>query len=306
MIVDCATYDQGERQQAEPEEIEGIRDRRPSDDAFVWVGLVEPTKEEFEAVRREFELHELAVEDAINAHQRPKLEQYGDTLFLVLKTVDVPQPRGDRGHRRGDALRRRGLPHHRPARRGRRARPGPGAPGAAARSPEARAGRGDVRDRRPRRRRVRARGRGDRRGHRGGRGRGLLPRSGQPGPAHLQAAARGARLLPRRRAAPPRARTALVGRAADRPGEDPRLLPGRHRPPDPRDRAARLLPRAPLRHAPGEPDPGERAPERGHAPHLGVGRDHRRPHRDRRDLRHELRAHAGARLAPRLPGRPRC
>ncbi len=87
MIVDCATYDQGERQQAEPEEIEGIRDRRPSDDAFVWVGLVEPTKEEFEAVRREFELHELAVEDAIKAHQRPKLEQYGDTLFLVLKTV---------------------------------------------------------------------------------------------------------------------------------------------------------------------------------------------------------------------------
>ena len=44
-------------------------------------------EEEFDAVRREFDLHELAVEDAINAHQRPKLEVYGDSLFLVLKTA---------------------------------------------------------------------------------------------------------------------------------------------------------------------------------------------------------------------------
>ncbi len=87
MIVDCAVYEQGKRQQAEPDAVEGIRDRKPSDESFVWVGLVEPTKEEFDAVRREFDLHELAVEDAIKAHQRPKLEEYGDTLFLVLKTV---------------------------------------------------------------------------------------------------------------------------------------------------------------------------------------------------------------------------
>ena len=56
-------------------------------DAFVWVALVEPTEEEFDAVRREFDLHELAVEDAVKAHQRPKLERYDDTLFIVLKTV---------------------------------------------------------------------------------------------------------------------------------------------------------------------------------------------------------------------------
>ena len=54
---------------------------------FAWVGLVEPTAQEFDAVRREFDLHELAVEDAVSAHQRPKLEIYGDTLFLVIKTV---------------------------------------------------------------------------------------------------------------------------------------------------------------------------------------------------------------------------
>ena len=51
------------------------------------MGLVEPTAEEFEAVQREFDLHDLAVEDAVGAHQRPKVEIYGDTLFVVIKTV---------------------------------------------------------------------------------------------------------------------------------------------------------------------------------------------------------------------------
>ncbi len=92
MIVDCAIYEDGKRLHADPGTVEGVRDRKPSDDAFVWIGLLEPTKEEFEAVRREFDLHELAVEDAVEAHQRPKLELYGDTLFLVLKTVQY------RGH----------------------------------------------------------------------------------------------------------------------------------------------------------------------------------------------------------------
>ena len=52
---------------------------------IAWVGLYRPTAEEFDAVAREFGLHELAVEDAVNAHQRPKLERYGDTLFCVLR-----------------------------------------------------------------------------------------------------------------------------------------------------------------------------------------------------------------------------
>lgn len=59
--------------------------RRP--ECFAWIGLHEPTEEEFDSVRSEFGLHELAVEDAIEAHQRPKLEVYRDSLFMVLKTA---------------------------------------------------------------------------------------------------------------------------------------------------------------------------------------------------------------------------
>ncbi len=55
--------------------------------AFVWIGLHEPDEHQMQAVAEVFGLHELAVEDAVHAHQRPKLERYDDTLFLVLKTV---------------------------------------------------------------------------------------------------------------------------------------------------------------------------------------------------------------------------
>jgi magnesium transporter len=61
----------------------------------VWIGLYEPTELEFESVRREFVLHELAVEDAITAHQRPKLEVYDDSLFVVLKTARLPRGGGE-------------------------------------------------------------------------------------------------------------------------------------------------------------------------------------------------------------------
>ena len=88
MIVDCAIYEDGERRAGDLDVAEAARaacdDRRA---AFVWLGVHEPTAEEFDAVRREFDLHELAVEDAIEAHERPKLEVYGETLFVVLKTV---------------------------------------------------------------------------------------------------------------------------------------------------------------------------------------------------------------------------
>jgi magnesium transporter len=60
--------------------------------AFTWIGLYEPTEEEFDSIRREFDLHELAVEDAIHAHQRPKIEQYGDMVFVVLKTARYVDP----------------------------------------------------------------------------------------------------------------------------------------------------------------------------------------------------------------------
>jgi magnesium transporter len=62
-------------------------------DAFTWIGLYEPTEEEFDSIRREFELHELAVEDAIHAHQRPKLEVFGEMVLIVLKTARYIDPK---------------------------------------------------------------------------------------------------------------------------------------------------------------------------------------------------------------------
>ena len=86
MFVDCAVYDQGRRREGEFKLHDALKECR-RDNSFAWIGLYEPTEDEFDSVRREFELHELAVEDAIHAHQRPKLEVYGDMLFLVLKTA---------------------------------------------------------------------------------------------------------------------------------------------------------------------------------------------------------------------------
>ena len=84
-IVDCAVYKDGERR-AGNLEVEEAYDHCANDaSAWVWIGLHQPTEEEFDSVKAEFELHPLAIEDAVNAHQRPKLEEYGDTLFLVLK-----------------------------------------------------------------------------------------------------------------------------------------------------------------------------------------------------------------------------
>ncbi|HKG36756.1 MAG TPA: magnesium/cobalt transporter CorA [Solirubrobacterales bacterium] len=70
-----------------PLEAAAARTGGESPDDFVWVGLHDPTAEEMEEVAARFGLHELAVEDAERAHQRPKVEDYGDSLFLVIKTA---------------------------------------------------------------------------------------------------------------------------------------------------------------------------------------------------------------------------
>jgi magnesium transporter len=94
MIVDCAVYEDGCRLAGDlPLAAAGEAAQR--DGSFVWLGVYEPSEEEFDAVRREFDLHELAVEDAVEAHQRPKLELYGDTLLVVLKTVRYEDDRED-------------------------------------------------------------------------------------------------------------------------------------------------------------------------------------------------------------------
>jgi magnesium transporter len=91
VIVDCALYEHGERRAGELSLHEAAAACRAKE-AFVWIGLYEPTEEEFETVGREFGFHELAVEDAVHAHQRPKLEIYGDSLFVVLKTAKFVDP----------------------------------------------------------------------------------------------------------------------------------------------------------------------------------------------------------------------
>ncbi|MFJ3203440.1 magnesium/cobalt transporter CorA [Streptomyces sp. NPDC086989] len=88
VIVDCAMYRDGRRSPAPEDLSDALDEARASGDAFLWVGMYEPTEEEFEHVSREFRLHKLAVEDALTAHQRPKLEVYDDSLFVVLKPVE--------------------------------------------------------------------------------------------------------------------------------------------------------------------------------------------------------------------------
>jgi magnesium transporter len=91
MIVDCALYEDGKRQAGNLELHEayeaGGHRNGGGHSKFVWIGLKEPTAEEFDSVAREFHLHELAVEDAIKAHQRPKVDEYDETLLVVLKTA---------------------------------------------------------------------------------------------------------------------------------------------------------------------------------------------------------------------------
>jgi magnesium transporter len=91
MIVDCAVYEAGHRREEHVEPRQAYHAAR-QENSFVWIGLYEPTEEEFDSIRREFELHHLAVEDAIKAHQRPKLEVYGETIFIVLKTANYVDP----------------------------------------------------------------------------------------------------------------------------------------------------------------------------------------------------------------------
>jgi len=83
--VNCSVYRQGQSLGQIP--IDDISEALEQDNTFVWLGLVEPDRELMRRVQEEFDLHELAVEDAQNAHQRAKIEEYGDTLFVVLHTV---------------------------------------------------------------------------------------------------------------------------------------------------------------------------------------------------------------------------
>jgi magnesium transporter len=86
-IVDCAAYIDGERMPACHDPIQAIELVRREGRGFVWIGLHEPDTDEMTVVAELFGLHELAVEDAVHAYQRPKMDRYDSSLFLVLKTV---------------------------------------------------------------------------------------------------------------------------------------------------------------------------------------------------------------------------
>jgi magnesium transporter len=88
VIVDSAVYRAGTRVpvDVDTKDLAAIR-ARCGPDEFVWVGMHTPSDRELEEVAAVFDLHPLAVEDAVSAHQRPKLERYDETLFLVLKTL---------------------------------------------------------------------------------------------------------------------------------------------------------------------------------------------------------------------------
>ena len=86
-VVDCAIYVDGHRLDGAWNHDDAIEEVRRRGSGFVWIGLHEPDEEQINGIAETFGLHELAVEDAVHAHQRPKLERYDDTLFMVLKTV---------------------------------------------------------------------------------------------------------------------------------------------------------------------------------------------------------------------------
>ncbi|WP_173529226.1 magnesium and cobalt transport protein CorA [Nonomuraea antri] len=95
VIVDKAIYCGGVREDIDGDISDAFNDARARGHCFLWIGLHEPTQDEFDLITSEVKLHPLAVEDAIHAHQRPKLERYDDTLFVVLKTLQYVEATSD-------------------------------------------------------------------------------------------------------------------------------------------------------------------------------------------------------------------
>ena len=92
-VVTCAAYAAGRR--VADVALDEIHQILYQTDGFIWIGLYEPDEALLRIVQREFGLHDLAIEDAHRAHQRPKLEQYQDSLFVVLRTAHYDEKRGE-------------------------------------------------------------------------------------------------------------------------------------------------------------------------------------------------------------------
>jgi magnesium transporter len=87
MLINCVAYEHGSKLAEIP--IAEISDYLKRPDCFVWVAMKDATDDELTTMQEEFGLHELAIEDARHGHQRPKVEEYGDTLFAVVHTVEM-------------------------------------------------------------------------------------------------------------------------------------------------------------------------------------------------------------------------
>ena len=89
MLINCAAYQDGRK--LGDIDIEHISDYVARPECFVWVALKDPEPDELAVMKDEFGLHELAIEDAQNGHQRPKIEEYGESLFAVMHTVEMDE-----------------------------------------------------------------------------------------------------------------------------------------------------------------------------------------------------------------------
>jgi magnesium transporter len=87
MLVNCAAYRAGKKLADIP--VEDIKTYLARPDCFVWLALKDPGPGELASLQHEFDLHELAIEDARMGHQRPKIEEYGDSLFAVLHNIQI-------------------------------------------------------------------------------------------------------------------------------------------------------------------------------------------------------------------------
>ena len=86
VLINCVAYQNGRKLADIPVDQIHLFVNEP--DCFVWVALADPEPAELAAMQKEFGLHELAVEDAQHGHQRPKIEEYGDSLFVVLQVIE--------------------------------------------------------------------------------------------------------------------------------------------------------------------------------------------------------------------------
>jgi magnesium transporter len=93
MLVNCVAYQNGRKLGDVP--VADVSDYVTRPECFVWVALSDPTVDEIDEMAKEFDLHPLAVEDARKGHQRPKIEEYDDSLFVVLHTLEPESDAAD-------------------------------------------------------------------------------------------------------------------------------------------------------------------------------------------------------------------